>query len=135
MISQGIFFHFFKILIFWAVKGGQKRKKWSKMTKNSICCTLLSQESYISGIIPWLSAMVHMCKMKIPLGITFIFLKFWFWGLLVGLKGNKWLKMTNFCPSCPISQEPYSMWLLFVIHICKMTRFPSIFHFLKILIF
>ena len=43
--------------------------------------------------------------------------------------------MTNFCPSCPISQKPYSMWLSFMIHICKMTRYPSIFHFLKILIF
>ena len=42
MISPGIFFQFFKILIFWIVRegggggGGVKGKKQSKMTKNSV---------------------------------------------------------------------------------------------------
>ena len=33
---QMLFSFLFKILIFWVVRGGQKGKKWPKMTKNSI---------------------------------------------------------------------------------------------------
>ena len=37
IIPPAVFFHFFKILIFWVVRV-EKGKKWSKMTKNSVCC-------------------------------------------------------------------------------------------------
>ena len=33
-----LFFHFLKILVFWVVRGVKKGKKWSKMTKKSVCC-------------------------------------------------------------------------------------------------
>ena len=36
---QMLFSFLFKILIFWVVRGGQKGKKWPKMTKNSINLT------------------------------------------------------------------------------------------------
>ena len=38
MISPGIFFFFFQNF-FSGFLGGQKGKKWSKMKKNSVCCT------------------------------------------------------------------------------------------------
>ena len=37
-----IYFHFFKVLIFWIIReegGGVKGQKWPKMTKNSVCPT------------------------------------------------------------------------------------------------
>ena len=73
------FFHFFKILIFWVVKG----LKGQKMVQNEkISCLLcsISQETYI--ILFWF--MVHMWKMIISTRTLFIFSKFWFSGLLEG---------------------------------------------------
>ena len=39
MIFLGNFFHFFKILIFWIVRGVKGGKKMSKMWKKIMCCT------------------------------------------------------------------------------------------------
>ena len=77
MISPGIFFHFFKILIFWVVK----EVKGQKMVQNDnkFCPSIsISQEPYIT----WLSFVIHMCKMIISPEVFFIFSKVWFFGLL-----------------------------------------------------
>ena len=37
--------------------------------------------------------------------------------------------MTKFCPSCYISQEPYIIWLLFMVDMYRMMIFPGIFFF------
>ena len=84
IISPGVFFHFFKILILWVLTG----VKGQKMIQNykKICLLHpISQERYII-----LSFMVHMCKSP---GVFFIFSQFWLFGLLVGQKGKKWSKM------------------------------------------
>ena len=79
IIFPGIFFHFFKILIFWVVRG----VKGQKMVQNEKKLCLLrsiSQETYII----WFSFMVHMCKMIISMAIFFIFSEFWCSRLLGG---------------------------------------------------
>ena len=38
-VSPGLFFHFFKILIFQVARGVKGQKHWPKMTINSVCCT------------------------------------------------------------------------------------------------
>ena len=57
----------------------------------------------------------------------FHFSKFWFSGLLGGLKRKKWSKMTKkFCLLHSISQEPY-IWFSFMVHICKLIISPGAF--------
>ena len=90
IILPDFFFIFFKILIFWVVSG----VKWQKTVQNDkkFCLSLfISQKPYII----WLSFMVHMCKMIISSEFFFIFSKFWYFGLLEGLKSKKWSKMTK----------------------------------------
>ena len=64
----------------------------------------------------------------ISAGVFFSCSKFWFFGLLGGWKGKKWAKMTKkFCLSRSISQEPYIIWLSFMVQMCKMIIFPAVF--------
>ena len=66
-----------------------------------------------------------------------------FWNFyFLGKLGGKWAKsspkwkITIIHLSHAISQEQYSVWLWFLIHLCKMIIAPGIFfHFFKILIF
>ena len=95
------FFHFFKILTFWVVRGGGGRgwkgKKWSKMSKTFCPSHSISQETYII----WLPCMVQMCKMII-FQVIFLILKFWFSGLSGGRKGKNWPKMTKISLCCTL---------------------------------
>ena len=112
IISPGVFFNV-KILIFQFVKGLKGQKKWSKISKISVCCTLhfrnhisydlhlwytcmykriispgiLSQELYII----WLWFLVHMCKVMISPANLLIFQNFDF-GFFRRIKG----KITNY---------------------------------------
>ena len=82
------FFHFFKILIFWVVRG-VKRKKMTQNEKKilSVTCSI-SQEPYIT----WLSFMVHLYKMIISPGVLNFFKILIFW-VVRGVKGQKLSKM------------------------------------------
>ena len=43
-------------------------------------------------------------------------------------KGKKWPQMTKtFCPLHFIYQEPYIIWLSFMVHLCKMMMSPGVF--------
>ena len=43
-------------------------------------------------------------------------------------KGKKWPQMTKtFCPLHFIYQEPYIIWLSFMVHLCKMMISPGVF--------
>ena len=72
------FFHFFKILILWVVRGGGgeevvvKGQRRSKIEKKFCLLYSISQESYII----WFLFMVLMFKMIIPPQVFFIFSKF-----------------------------------------------------------
>ena len=129
-ISQGSFFHFFKILIFWVVRGvkGQKMVQ----NKRKFCLSQsISQQLYII----WFSFMVHMCKIIISMGIFKNFSKLWFFRLL-GSKGKKngpkWQKL---CLSCFVSQEPYIVWSSFMVHMCNRINLQGFFYFFLVFIF
>ena len=82
MISQGLFFIFFEVFLFRAVRV-VKGQKWQKMVQNDnkFCLLhLISQERYIT----WLSFMVNICKMIISPVVFLIFSVFWFFRLLGG---------------------------------------------------
>ena len=49
----------------------------------------------------------------------FIFSKFWIFWVVKGVKRQK--NGLKSCLSCSISQEPYIIWLSFMVHMCKMT--------------
>ena len=116
MIYSGVFSIFQNFVFFsdcWRGKRAQKCPKWQKLPSCSIF-----QEPYII----WLSFMGHICKMISPLRS---FQKFWFSGLLV--KEQKTVQNDeNFFLSYSISQEPYIIWLSFMVHICKMIISPSV---------
>ena len=93
-----------------------------QMRKILLCS--ISLESHIK----WFSVMVLMCKMIISPWAFSIFSKFWFGGLLGCVKEQKIAQNDKtFCLLCSISQEPYIMWLSFVVHKCKMIS-PGIFY-------
>ena len=90
MISLGRFSIFSKFWFF-GLFVGQKMTKWPKMKRFCLSHFIL-REPYIL----WFSFMVGMCKMIISLGVFFIFLKFWFSGLLGGKRVKncqKWQKI------------------------------------------
>ena len=71
-------------------------------------------------------------------GIFFTFLKIWFFGLLGGVKGQKIGQNGKYLHlSCTISQEHYSIWSRFLVHLCKMISLGTFFFFifLKFLFF
>ena len=173
IISSGVFFIFFKILIFW-IHRGVKGQKTVQNDKKLCLSRSISQEPYII----WLSFMVQMCKMIISPGVFFNFKILIFW-VVRGLKVQKWPKMTKisvcrtlyfrnhisydlhlwytcmykriispdiyfiirgrvggkrakmaqndkkFCLSHSVSQEPYIIWLWFLVHMCKMMISPA----------
>ena len=68
----------------------------------------------------------------ISTGFVFILSKLWFFGSLGG--GIKRQKITTrndkkFCLSSSVAQEPYIIWLSFMVHMCKMIIFPDSFLF------
>ena len=70
MISLGVFFHFFKIWIFWTVRGIKGQK--TVQNDEKFCRSRsISQELYII----WLWFMVYICKMIISPDIFFHFFK------------------------------------------------------------
>ena len=97
------FFHFFKILIFWVVRG-IKVQKMVQNDKKYCPLRLISQKLYII----WLSFMVHMCKMIISPGNIFIFFKILIFLVVREVKGQKMAQNDKFfCLYHSVSQELY----------------------------
>ena len=63
--------------------------------------------------------------MIIPLGRFFIFSKFCFF-LLLGVKKGKMVQNDRICPLHLISQDPYIIWLSFMVHMYKI-KSPGVF--------
>ena len=98
------------------------RKLWqiwrylSHSEKMHFCLSrLIFQEPYII----WSSFMVHMCKKIISPCMFFIFSKFWFSGSLVGKRAKKAQNDEKFWLSHSVSQEPYVIWLWFLVQCVK----------------
>ena len=75
------------------------------MTKKSVAV-------YISGTIYHMIVIYGtLCKLMISLGVSFIFSKFWFCGLLRGSKYKKWPKMTKNFVLCTLYLRNYTSFL------------------------
>ena len=117
IITPGSFFIFFKILIFWVVKG----KKTVQNDKKFFPLHSMSQEQYII----WLSFMIHVCKMIISSGVFLYFHNLIFW-VHRGVKGQKTVQNDKkFCLLHSISQKRYIIWLSFMVQMWKMTISPG----------
>ena len=104
------------------------------MVQNDKFCLsrFISQEPYIV----WLSFMVNICKMIILDIFYFIFFKILVFWVHWGVKGQKTVQNDKkFCLSCSISQEPYIIWLSFMVHMCRTITSPDAFFNFKISIF
>ena len=149
MVSPGVFFFsFFKIVIFRVVRGGKRAKDGPKW-KHSACCAPYLRNHASCDSHSWYS-----CKI-ISLRVFFIFSELWFSELLGGIKVQKmvqndrhvfhFFKILIFwvfrevkgqnivqnekkiCRLHTLSQEPYIIWLSFLVHNCKMMVSPGIF--------
>ena len=70
---------------------------------------------------------IHVCKMIISSGVFSIFLKILiFWVHRVVKKGKKQFRMRKNYLSRSISQEPYIIWLPFMVQMCKMIIYPGV---------
>ena len=85
IISPGIFFIFFKILIFRIIRMGEvKRKKWSKRTKKILCITL-----YIRNCTSYDCNFWCTCVKSRYLQQILSFFKILDFGVFRGIKGKK----------------------------------------------
>ena len=111
IISSGVFFHFFWEFWFSGSIGGQKGKRWSRMTKKYVCRTpyLRNLTSYDCHL--WCKY-VKWSYLQVLLSM----LKFWFSKLSRGWKGKKWPKMLKISLSYVMFQEPYIIWSSFMVH-------------------
>ena len=125
IISPGIFFSFFILSKFWFSRflgrgwgRGGGSSKGQKIVHKKLCpLHLISKEPYII----WLSFMVHKCKLMISPGVFFQNFDF-------SVKGHKMVQNEKrFCLFNTISQEPYIIWLSFVVGKCKMIISPGVF--------
>ena len=114
---------------------GQKNKNWPEMIKNYFCASTPYLSKHTSFDRFFCCFFLHKFKMMTSPDIFFIFLKFWFSSLLGGegvkkaKHDPKWQKiLSNF-----VSQEPYLIWLWFLVHIDDTSS--KFFHSFKSLIF
>ena len=92
------------------------------MTKKFCPSHSISQEQSII----WLLFMVLMCKMVISPGVFSFFQNFDFFDCQRDKRaknGPKWQKILSV--TCSISQEPYLIWLSFMVHMCKVIISPG----------
>ena len=107
-------FPFLKILIFWVHGVGEQKT----VQNDKKCC--LSRSISAEPYIIWLLFMVHIYKMIMSPG-SFYFFKILIFRVVRGVKGQKkspeWQKILSVTHS--ISQEPYIIWLSFMVNMCK----------------
>ena len=110
-------------------------------SKHLHVCGCVHVWSHVSPEKAWtihirLSFVAHMCKMIISPGV-FYFFKFLIFRVVKGVKGQKMVQNDKkFCPMHSSSQEPYIIWLSFMLHISKMIISSGVFFiFFKSLIF
>ena len=125
-----LYFHFSKVLIFWAinqVKGAKMAENDEKACPHCIWGTAHAMIVIFGTLMQNGNAS----------GLFFIFWKFWFFGPKMEQKGQKWPKMTKKLVHT-LSKELQVLWLWFLVHtICKaiISLGFFFFHFSKILNF
>ena len=133
IIYVQVFFFFYIFSKFWFLGSivEHKSKKWAEMTKGYVCASTpyLSKHTSYDRVF-----LLHKFKIMTSPDLCFIFLKFWFCGLLrrervkKAKNGPKWQKILSHF----ISQELYRIWLWFLVNMCKIMTSPAnLFIFLK----
>ena len=122
---------------FFRLSRGWKGKKWPEMLKISVCHTLYFSNHRSYDLHLW-----YTCNYQkiIPPGIFFIVFKIWIFRTIWGrglVKGQKMVQYNKkFCLLYLVAQEPYIIWLSFMLHLCKMKMSPGNFSiFWKFLLF
>ena len=101
IISPGIFFLFFKILVFSIIRGwGKRAKNGPKCQKFFVCVTPYLKNLTLYDCDFWCT-----CVKWGYLQEIFSFFKILIFGVFRGIKGKKWPKITNFSLFCSTSQE------------------------------
>ena len=117
MISPGVFFQF-ESFDFFALLEGSNSKKWPKMTKISVYCTLHFRNCKSYDLIYGTLVCIKGKHLR-DFFCFFCFSKFWFLRSLGWKVGGKRAKMTQnhkkFCLSHSVSQEPFILWLWFLV--------------------
>ena len=126
MLSPGVFFIFSKSWFSGLLGGGGKGQKNDPKWEKFCLSRSISQEPYII----WFSFMVLMFKMIISPRVLFSFSKLDFPGCY-RVKGQKMAQNDKkFYLSHLLSQAPYIVWLLFMVHKCKMVIYLPVFFFI-----
>ena len=112
MISPVVFFHFFKTLIL-RVASGVKGQKMSQNDKKFCLSRFISKESSIV----WFD-LLYTCVKSWYLQVFSSFFIVLIFFTIRGLKGTKMKKILH--PSRATSQEHYSIWSWFLVHLCNM---------------
>ena len=130
IISPGFFFSFSKFWLF-GLLGGKRAKNGPKWQKS------LSIALHVSGTIHHMTVIygTHLSNDNIFRCVVHFSNILIFW-VHRGVKGQKMVQNDKkFCLLHSISQEPYIIWLSFMVQMCKMIIFPGVFFNFKILVF
>ena len=124
------FFHFFEISIFWAVRGGKRAKNCLKMKNtNYIRHTPYLRNSIAYDHDFWYAS-VKWWYLQVFFSLFFFLLFFviFIFQAVMGVKGQKMaldekkVYLLHF-----ISQETHIIWLLYMVHVCKMMISAGVF--------
>ena len=122
---------FFSILRFWfsGLSRGWKGKKWLKMTKISVCHILYFRNHISYDLHLWYTCMYK----RIISPDIFIFFKILLFRIIRGeVKEQKMAQNDkNLCQCHYVSQEPYIIWLWFLVCMCKIMISPANFFILQ----
>ena len=119
------YLHSFKILFF-RIVSAVKGQKITQNDKKLCLSKSISQEPYII----WLWFLVHIWKNDGISRSAFCIFKILILRFVRMVKGQKMAQIDKkFCHSRFVSQEPYIIWLRFLVHMCKMMISPPIFFF------
>ena len=120
----------FSVLKFWfsRLTRGWKGKKWPKMMKISVCCTLYFRNHRSYDLHLWYTCMY---KRIMSPGIFFhVFLRILIFGIIreeLGLVKGQQIAQNDktLCLSHLVFQEPYIIYCDFLLHLCKMMISPA----------
>ena len=135
-------FFLFKILILWfgrRVKGQKNSPKWQKILSVvlNISCSI-HHVIHVSGTIHHVIVIygAHVENDNISRRYFYFFNGLIFLVHRRGKVQKTFQSDKEFCLLCSIPQEPYIMWLSFMVHMCKMIIYPGVlFSIFRILIF
>ena len=102
---------------------GTKGQKWSKMTKNYVCHALNLRNHTSYDCYLWCT-FVKCLYFQMFAFHFFKILNFWVVSLVKGqeiVQNNK-----KFCLLCSLSQKLYTVWLSFMVHMCKIINLQAL---------